>query len=118
MTPYKHQLIESTFMCANKGTLLTSDAGTGKTISCFLAIQEMLAKGEIKVAFVVAPLSDIGEWTSTLDSYVPDLPYMVARGKFRDLAPIKAIAPKVIVTNHAMFQYLAKTNNLVAFGST
>ena len=107
MNLFAHQQATVDFLLRSPRSFITSDPGTGKTLSCLAAFQQ--SPEPDKRLLVVAPLSILqASWGEDIKRFMPQLRYTVAHGT-RD-QKLKALGANVdvVITNHDTVRLIAQ----------
>jgi SNF2 family DNA or RNA helicase len=104
--PYNHQVFTTNRILENPHTIITSDAGTGKTRSVIDAYAQRNWCSK-KRMLVLAPLSILeASWGEDFDKFQPKVNYAVAYAKNRERAFLSTA--DVVLTNHDAVNAIAK----------
>ncbi|MGH1373580.1 MAG: helicase-related protein [Cellvibrionaceae bacterium] len=104
---FTHQKLTAEFLSRTPRALVTSDPGTGKTLSCLEGYQQT---GEGKM-LVLAPLSILEPaWGGDVMKFT-DYSYIVAHGKKREDAMRSRC--NIVITNHDAVKWIAKDPSLL-----
>lgn len=69
---YRHQEVALAYLRQNESFALFMEQGTGKTIPTLVRIQELLERGKIQDALIVAPKSTLGAWERDMELFTPE----------------------------------------------
>ena len=100
MKLFDHQVQTALFLRDNPRTFVTSDPGTGKTVSVLTAYDTLRKQGKVNRMLVVAPLSILQPaWGDDIEKFYPHLSYGLSVAGKRD----KAFADdmnQIVMINH------------------
>lgn len=105
---YKHQEITADFVIQNKRVFITSDAGTGKTLSVLTGITALKLNEEVSRTLVICPRSIMEPaWGGDIRKWTPWLSYAVSKaGSERNRMHAFDSGCDIVVTNHDAVKWL------------
>ena len=105
--PFESQIHTTQCIIDNKGTLVQSDPGTGKTRAVLDAIKQMPGR-----TLVLGNLSILQpSWGMDIEKFTPERTYAIAHGKYREA--VMRGGTDIVVTNHDAVNWIVKDLSMI-----